>query len=70
MLGACGTACAFATKPQQSGSPDFPREMAATSREADRVATPRGVADSLFCGTADDVPPSTASKRPMVLNPE
>jgi hypothetical protein len=34
------------------------------------VATPRGVADCLFCGIADDVPPSTAAKRSMALNPE
>jgi hypothetical protein len=61
---------AFAIKPQQPGPPDFPREMAATSRDADRVATPRGVADSLLCGIADDVPPSTASKRSMALNRE
>jgi hypothetical protein len=70
MLGACGTACAFAIKPQQPGPPDFSQGNGSDIARRGPVATPRGVADSLFCGIADDVPPSTAAKRSMALNPE
>jgi hypothetical protein len=44
--------------------------MAVTSRDADRLQHPAALPIPLFCGIADDVPPSTASKRSMALNPE